>query len=394
MKLSKKLETFQNIESVGKLANKIAHDFNNILTGISGYATLLLMENNLSQDVRFMISGIKSLTENATDFMEILRSLDPTRSIDPSIIDINSVIKDHTDVLKNLTHDNVKLKINVDGDIPISVNFDPQKFKQLLINLVTNSIDAIRGSGEVAIKTEIIENDGSNCPNLEEFSTGKVARLSITDDGIGIPDSNIEKIFDPFFTTKAREKRLGLGLSVAYGVVTHFGGCIEVNPLADQGATFHVILPLKEDVLIDEPSVKDNDLKSSTSPGMIVPKKTILVVDDNQSILSILSQTLIMRKFNVIVTSNPLEGLQILQDNASNIDLVISDIVMPELSGIDLIERSVTIKPDLKVIFITGYVQVPSIQKRVENLNFPILTKPFDFEILVDLVVKTLDEKN
>jgi CheY-like chemotaxis protein len=227
---------------------------------------------------------------------------------------------------------------------------------------------------------------------LTESDISKYAEISIEDNGAGISESHIPKIYDPFFTTKEEGKGTGLGLSTVYGIVKQSGGCIRVNSKVNEGTKFSIILPIVGNNNNEVENIKDIDKESEQSPGQVQRKNTILVVDDNQSILTILSRTLLMRKLNVIATANPVEGLQILRDNADTIDLVISDIVMPELSGIDLIERFITSKPDIKVIFITAYIQDPVIQKRVESLNFPILTKPFDFEKLVELVIETLDK--
>jgi two-component system cell cycle sensor histidine kinase/response regulator CckA len=389
--MNERLDQALKMESIGRLAGGVAHDFNNILTGMMGYLDLVLMEEKLSEDSLTMISEVKSLTNDASALTQELLSFSRERTHHPTIVDLNEIIKDNLKLINTLARDHVNINFNLDVS-PLYVRVDPKRFEQLFVNLIVNSIDAIIHTGDIWIKTSEITEVNFECPDLETSKMNKYARLSITDTGLGIPEENLTKIYEPFFTTKEEGKGTGLGLSTVYGIVSQSGGCIHVSSVVNKGTTFHVLLPIQEVVQLSEESeTYEPSYKIISEP--VKDQNTILVVDDNNSILTILSKALLSKGFNVIATTDPLEGLHILRDQIDNIDLVVTDIVMPELSGVELIERFITNKPDIKVIFITAYIHDPNILSRVEHLDFPIMKKPFEFDKLIDLIIETLGIK-
>jgi signal transduction histidine kinase len=386
--MNERLDQALKMESIGRLAGGVAHDFNNILTGMMGYLDLVLMEEKLSEDSLTMISEVKSLTKDASALTQELLSFSRERTHYPIVVDLNEIIKDNLKLINTLARKNVNINFNLQVN-PLYVKVDPKRFEQLFVNLIVNSIDAIISTGDIWIKTSEITEVTFNCPDLEPSKISKYARLSIIDTGIGIPEENLPKIFDPFFTTKEEGKGTGLGLSTVYGIVSQSGGCINVTSVVNKGTTFHIILPIQEVVQFsDEIQTYEPSYKIISEP--VSGQRTILLIDDNNSILTILSKALLSRGFNVIATTDPLEGLHILRDQIEKIDLVVTDIVMPELSGVELIERFITNKPDIKVIFITAYIHDTNILNRVEHLNYPIVKKPFEFDNLINLIIDTL----
>jgi nitrogen-specific signal transduction histidine kinase/CheY-like chemotaxis protein len=320
----------QKMESIGIMAGGIAHDFNNILSAILGNVELLRMQESLTESFLQRLNNIEQAARSASQIVSKL--------------------------LYNLKPPNVKIIVNL-YEKPLVLKADPLMLEQCIVNIILNAFDAMPQGGILKVSTTIIENGGD-----------KKAKLSISDTGIGIPPEHLPYIFDPFFTTKKRGKGTGLGLAVVYGIVKEHKGNIEVESYVSQGTTFHIYLPL----------LQQQEKNITSAPKWAHP---ILVIDDEESVISFIKEVLEKEGIDVIGTTNPEEGLELFKSLRSNLKIVIVDLVMPNIDGKTLITSLKKLSPTVKIICITGYPNL------TENIPFDfLLTKPFDRSKLLETI--------
>jgi signal transduction histidine kinase/CheY-like chemotaxis protein len=372
--LEARLRQSQKLESVGQLAAGVAHDFNNILTGIIGYVELIA--DAVPRDTSIMddITRIGELAERAAGLVRQLLLFSRQEDMEFIPVNINEIIKDTSDMFKRLIRENIELGFIIDDGIG-EVLADPGQFQQVLTNLVVNAADAMPSGGKLTIETANVELDEDYAREHADVTPGYYVMLAISDTGCGMDKATQERIFEPFFTTKEVGRGTGLGLSTVYGIVKQHNGNIWVYSEPGRGTVFKIYLPRTDGRKADKGNI-------------------ILVVEDEPSVLAIVERTLKKQGFQVITAENPEEAEEIFKEQWQDIILLISDVVMPEFDGPELYRRLKVIRPDLKVIFMSGYTDISAPRAGIKDIGTVFLQKPFPSKKMIDAVCKLVGDKS
>jgi two-component system cell cycle sensor histidine kinase/response regulator CckA len=380
---------------VGQLAGGIAHDFNNVLSAIM-MANDFLLNAHKPTDPSFQ--DIMQIKQNATRAATLVRQLlafSRRQTLRPQVLDLGDALSDLTMLLRRLIGEKVKLDLVHGRDLwPVKV--DVSQFEQVIVNLAVNARDAMPDGGKLTVRTANITAAESADLAYKGMPAADYVRIDISDTGTGIPPEIVDKIFEPFFSTKEVGKGTGLGLSTVYGIVKQTGGFIYVDSEAGKGTSFRIFLPRhhpEQDVQPDatagngaarEPAAEAKPRADLTGQG------TILLVEDEEGLRSLNARGLRSRGYSVIEASNGIEALEALEERNGAVDLVVSDVVMPEMDGPTLLKTMRTRNPDLKIIFVSGYAEDAFEKSLPENQQFAFLPKPFTLSQLVAAVKETM----
>lgn len=351
----------QKMEAVGRLAGGVAHDFNNLLTIISGYCELLLMSDlPVGDKRRDSIATIRDAGERAARLTQQLLAFSRKAMFEPKLIDLNELVTDSVKLLRRLIGEDIVLVV-ITAPKPIPIKADPGQLEQVIMNLVVNARDAMPTGGRLTIETSVISSADSGSLHI--------ACLSVSDTGQGVSDEVKEKIFEPFFTTKAVGKGTGLGLAVVHGVVTQSGGQITIESSVGVGTTFRVILPIATD------SRSNNVVEPTrmTTRGT----ETVLLVEDDNAVRRIARISLQSQGYTVLEASDGLTGLHQAETYPGEIHLLISDVVMPEMGGRQLLDAVRKHRPGLRVLFMSGYTDDAVLLHGVVEATDAFIQKPF-----------------
>ena len=351
----------QKMEAVGRLAGGIAHDFNNLLTIISGYCELLMMSDiPVGDKRRESVASIRDAGERAARLTQQLLAFSRKAVIEPRLIDLNELVSDSANLLRRLIGEDIILAV-VMAPRPIPIKADPGQLEQVIMNLVVNARDAMPTGGRLTIETStVLSTEGSGA---------ELARLSVSDTGQGMSDDVKEKIFEPFFTTKGVGKGTGLGLAVVHGVVTQSGGQVVIQSDVGVGTTFQILLPL----VIAPTSKAVVDSIRYASRGT----ETVLLVEDDKAVRRITRIALQTQGYTVLEASNGVAGLQQAETYTGEIHLLISDVVMPEMGGRHLLDAVRKHRPELRVLFMSGYTDDAVLLHGVIEATDAFIQKPF-----------------
>lgn len=378
-KLQKELFQSQKMEALGKLAGGIAHDFNNILTVISGNLELAKYNtDNLDMTLKYL-ERIQTATDKASSLTKQLLAFSRQEIIQPRIMNINKAVLDMEKILHRLIPENIKLILSLEPNLKNIIS-DPTHIDQIIMNLVVNAVDAMPQGGELIITTKNIKITDENKHFYLKVKEGEYAVLSVNDKGCGIPKEIIDKIFEPFFTTKVNGKGTGLGLSVVDGIVKQNNGFIEVFSEINKGTTFNIFLPVTDLLEIDQSDKKDT-LISIKGEG-----KRILVLEDDVSINEMISTTLNSKGFIVFSAINIKNANEICEREKGNFDLVVSDVVLPDGSGIVFYENMISKYKNLKVIFTSGYADSKAKWDIIKQKGYDFIPKPFKINDLLQKI--------
>lgn len=372
-KLEAQLMQAQKMEIVGRLAGGVAHDFNNMLSVIMGYVDLAKMRLAKQHPVLKDIAEIEKAAIRSRDITTQLLAFSRKQIIEPKIIDLNDLVAHTQKALIRLIGEDVELKVVLTEKL-WAVKFDPSQVEQILINLAVNARDAMPAGGKLTIETANLLLDAGYCENHIDVAPGEYVRLSFSDNGLGMDTKTLQHIFEPFFTTKDVGKGTGLGLATVYGIVKQNNGFINVYSEPRHGTTFSIYVPRTT----EEKAVQEKFEEEPPIEG----QGNILLVEDDAMVLQIAKGMLESIGYLVKATSNPLEAIAYCHDPAVCIDLVISDVVMPGLSGKDLRDRLVAIRPDIKVLFISGYTADVIAHHGILEQGVQFLQKPFTIKSL------------
>jgi len=368
----------QKMESVGRLASGIAHDFNNLLTGILGFSELILQDTPKDSPSYEKLKIISELCRRAASLVKQLLIFGRKIPAEFKQINVNSFIEETMGLIKHaIVKEGIEIRLNLHDGIP-DILADMGQLTQVLINLTLNAADAMDRKGVLEFKTE------NHSITRHTGKTDRYICLSVADTGCGIPDNNIQNIFDPFFTTKEVGKGTGLGLTIVYSIVNAHGGWINVNSEFGKGTTFNIYLPAIQHGL-DNVSA-DKRKKIMTPPG----HETILFVEDEEELRSHCTTILNSLNYNVLSARNCEEALDIYLNNSQKIDLIISEIIMPKKSGMELFNELRAINPDVKFIFVTDYglnEQVEYIGREVKA----VIKKPYNLQEMARVIREVLD---
>ncbi len=378
------LQQAQKMESVGRLAGGVAHDFNNMLGVIMGRTEMLMELIDTSPLVHANLKEIYNATCRSADLTRQLLAFARKQAILPKVLDLNHAVTGMHNMLKRLIGENIDLIWNPKEDIwPIKI--DPTQLDQILANLCVNARDAIEGTGKISIKTENVVIDGSSHCQHEVLHPGEYVLLSVTDTGIGMEKEILEKLFEPFFTTKDVGEGTGLGLSTVYGIIKQNNGYINTDSTPGKGTTFKIYFPRETEPV--EPL--------ENSPEMIFKKgsETVLFVEDELPFLR-LGQTLLERfGYKILPAQCPSEAIAIAENEQGDIDLLVTDVVMPEMNGKALRKRIEKIKPGIKSLFISGYTPDVIVNQGIFENDIDFLPKPFTVNALITKVQEILHPK-
>jgi|GEM_PF-1205000 len=378
----------QKMDAIGRLAGGVAHDFNNVLTVIRGYSDLLLMHLREPEDLRSYVEQIRKATNHAASVTRQLLIFSRQEMAQPEIIDLNGVMIDLEKMLERLIAEDVDLEIRLDPALGL-VKMNPGHIEQVVMNLVINARDAMPYGGQITIQTANIAIDETTPLQPLPLQPGRYAQLTVTDTGIGMDQETLSHIFEPFYTTKEQGKGTGLGLSTVYAIVNQSKGSIQVYSQPEQGTTFQVYLPCLTDQIGPDLRMADNqDLDAA--PGKKL--ETILLVEDEVEVRKLTRLILLKQGYHVLEAQHGEEALRLCQQSLETIHLVLTDVVMPNgMNGRELAERLKVIRPEAKILFMSGYTDDVILRHGVLDANLNFIQKPFTLNILLRKIRETLD---
>jgi two-component system, cell cycle sensor histidine kinase and response regulator CckA len=391
--LENQINQSQKMDMVGQLAGGIAHDFNNVLSAIM-MANDFLLNAHKPTDPSFQ--DIMQIKQNATRAATLVRQLlafSRRQTLRPQVLDLGDALSDLTMLLRRLIGEKVKLDLVHGRDLwPVKV--DVSQFEQVIVNLAVNARDAMPDGGKLIIKTANVATEESAHLSYKGMPAADYVRIDVTDTGTGIPADIVDKIFEPFFSTKEVGKGTGLGLSTVYGIVKQTGGFVYVDSEPGKGTSFRIFLPRhRPEHVAPEPHVGDGGEAAVESPkprADLTGQGTILLVEDEEGLRSLNARGLRSRGYSVIEASNGVEAMEALEEKNGAVDLVVSDVVMPEMDGPTLLKEMRSRNPNLKIIFVSGYAEDAFEKSLPENEQFAFLPKPFTLTQLVAAVKETM----
>jgi two-component system cell cycle sensor histidine kinase/response regulator CckA len=376
--LEEKYRQAQKMEAVGQLAGGIAHDFNNLLTAIHGYAMLIAEELAADSPLLADLRQIRHSADRATSLTRQLLAFSRRQILDPHVLDLRESVKAIEPMLRRLIGEDIQFTVRSAADVG-RVKADPGQIEQVIMNLVLNARDAMPRGGTLTI--EVADAAVDKPAHCLEGAAGSCVSLAVSDTGEGIATATQPHIFEPFFTTKQKGKGTGLGLSTVYGIVTQSGGHVVVDSTVGHGSTFTVYLPR-----VDEPA---EAVAAPHDPASIRGSETILVVEDEAAVRDLIQKALKRYGYQVLVASTPHEALEV-ASRAGRIHLLISDMVLPEMSGGDLASRMVTVQSGIRVLYMSGYTDHAALDGGVVEAGMSFLQKPFTPSALASKVREAL----
>jgi len=386
-RMETKLLHQQKMESIGTMAGGIAHDFNNILTGVLGYASLLKHRLQHQPETQRFVEIIETSSLRAADLVrQLLAFSRGTQPEDLQVVYPNRVIRETSRLLESSLGKNVQIDLDLRADVP-PIAANSTQVQQAILNLCLNARDAMPNGGKISIATAEVDLDEDTASGYQDLSIepGKYVRIRVTDDGMGIPRENLDKIFDPFFTTKEVGKGSGLGLAMVYGIVQNSRGFVQVKSKEGKGTSF--------DLLFRVARGKESEQSLGQLKPGLAGDETVLLVDDEDMVRDLGNEILQSYGYQVVLACDGLEALEIYEHNGKNIDLIILDLLMPNLGGKDTLLRLQEMDPTAKVIICSGYGSRENGVQQLLASAIHIVHKPFKPEELVSAVRLILDEK-
>jgi two-component system cell cycle sensor histidine kinase/response regulator CckA len=381
--LEEQFRQSQKMEAVGRLAGGIAHDFNNLLTAITGYSQLTLRRLSAEDPLRSNIEEIKKAGDRAASLTRQLLAFSRKQVLQPKVLDINSVVSDMEKMLHRLLGEDIELRIVLASELG-TIKADPGQIEQVIMNLAVNARDAMPDGGKLTIETENVFISEEYVKHPTTVRSGHYAILAVSDIGIGMDEQMQAHIFDPFFTTKELGKGTGLGLSTVYGIVKQSGGHIEVYSEVGRGTTFKVYFPL-----VDEGTKEyKRSIESKESPQ---GTETVLLAEDDEILRRLICMVLKGNGYQVLEAANGSAALLACKSHQEPIHLLLTDVIMPEMNGRQLVDRLTPVRPEMKVLFMSGYTDDAIVHQGVlaDGVNF--IQKPFPPSALAHKVREVLD---
>ncbi len=381
--LQEQLRQSQKMEATGRLAGGIAHDFNNLLTIIKGYSQLSLIDLKEGDPLRGNIEEIQKASERAADLTRQLLAFSRRQVMEMKVLNLNTLLIDMEKMLRRVIGEDIAL-VTVLADALGRVKADTGQIENVIINLAVNARDAMPSGGKLIIETSNVELDEAYARSHVAVKPGRYVMFSVSDTGMGMTQEVKERIFEPFFTTKEKGKGTGLGSSTVYGIVKQSGGNIWVYSEPGSGTTFKIYLPR-----VDEPLEENGKI---VSRGLLpCGNETVLVVEDEEEVRNLTVQILQRQGYRVLEASHGKEALYVFEKYRDPIHLVVTDVVMPEMSGSELAKHLSTLHPDVKLIYMSGYTDSAIIHNGILKAETPFIQKPFTPDILARRVREVLD---
>ena len=386
-KLEADLQQAQTMESVGRLAGGVAHDFNNMLGVILGNLEMVIAQVDPAQPFHADLMEIRKAAMRSSDLTRQLLAFARKQTVAPKVLDLNETVAGMLKLLKRIVGENIDLIWQPKASLWL-VKVDPSQIDQILANLCVNARDAIADVGKITIETENVTFDDAYCASHAEVVAGEYVRLAVSDDGRGMDKETLSHLFEPFFTTKGMGRGTGLGLATIYGILKQNKGCINVYGEPGQGTTFKIYLPRHVGpTLPAEP-------EGAPLPALH-RHETILLVEDEPALLKMTTRMLASHGYTVLAAETPGEAIRLAREHAGEIHLLLTDVVMPEMNGRDLAKKLLALYPHFKRLFMSGYTANVIVSHGVmdEGARVHFLQKPFTIKELTDKVRAALDEK-
>jgi len=371
----------QKMQAIGQLAGGVAHDFNNLLTAISGHCDLLLLRHDQGDPDYGDLVQINQNANRAASLVGQLLAFSRKQNLQPEVLDLRDTLSDLTHLLNRLVGEKVTLSLSHDPGLR-PIRADKRQLEQVLMNLVVNARDAMPKGGEIRIQTESqtleinLERDRAIVP------AGDYVVVKVCDDGIGIAKDKLQKIFEPFYTTKGVGEGTGLGLSTAYGIVKQSGAFIFVDSVPGTGTSFSLYFPAHDKVVSDQFEVTAQQDIPHNKKG----EGVILLVEDEAPVRAFASRALRMRGYTVLEAENAEDALKTLEDNALSVDVFVTDVIMPGMDGPSWVRKALEERPDVKVVFVSGYAEEDVVDQQSRIPNSVFLPKPFSLSDLTSTV--------
>ncbi len=375
----------QKMEGIGLMAGGIAHDFNNLLTPIFGYAEMIRNKFSPGEQTHTRASAILEAANKARELIRQLLSFSRKQLLATEYCDLNEIVTAFMAIMRSTLRENIEIPW-IPCAKPCPVKVDRTQIEQILLNLMVNAQDAISDNGRITIETGHLLLDDEFCRDHSGAKPGRYVMLAFSDNGCGMDDETLAHIFDPFFTTKQSGHGTGLGLSTVYGIVKQHDGYIDAQSRPGHGTTFRIYLP----EIPDDADLKSVPTHSAATCPLI--SGTILLVEDNQMVMDVSRELLTSRGHTVLPASTPQEALALAAANQGALDLLVSDVIMPQMSGPQLYEQLVKLQPGLKVLYMSGYTSNLVVPKRTREEDFNFIAKPFTSEKFVGRVAELLTQ--
>lgn len=383
--LQKQLQQAQKMESVGRLAGGVAHDFNNMLTGIKGNVQLAKMDLLQDDPLSEILDDIEAASDKAASLTKQLLAFSRKQIITPKVINLNDLISRMHKMLIRTIGEDINLR-SIPASNLSNIKADPNQIEQIIVNLAINARDAMSKGGKLTIETADVTLDKHYTATHPYLETGEYVMLAISDNGEGICQADIQNIFDPFFTTKAEGEGTGLGLSTVYGIVKQHQGYIEVYSEPGNGTTFKIYFP----VVRDKSQTITTNIQQENFP---TGNENIFIVEDEEMVRKIAIKILERLGYNVRYSDNGVNALKIIREENLKIDLLLTDVVMPEMNGKDLAEEIIKLNGDIKVLFTSGYTKEVIAQHGILEDGIEFIGKPYNPQDLAVKVRSVLDKK-
>jgi PAS domain S-box-containing protein len=385
--LQEKEEQFlqaQRMESVGRLAGGVAHDFNNMLMVIMGFSDIALNKIDSPDEVRRCLMQIKSAGKRSANLTRQLLAVGRKQVLEPKRINLNHVLAEMGEILRRVIRENIEVTNRFEEDLG-AVFVDPAQIEQVMLNLAVNASDAMPDGGELTIETSNVDLGSGSMPKHPDVEPGPYALLTVSDSGIGMDEVTLSQIFEPFFTTKPVGVGTGLGLAMVYGVVKQSGGFIWAYSEPGMGTRFEIYFP----------RMPGENSQSRTAQAVSTPSEggseTILLVEDEQMVLNLTALILRDAGYRVVTASTPKRALETMVHQADPIHIMITDVVMPDMSGPTLANKIVAEYPEMKLIFMSGYTNAAAVGNRFIQPGSAFLQKPFSPDTLKAKIRELLD---
>jgi two-component system cell cycle sensor histidine kinase/response regulator CckA len=378
----------QKMQAVGQLAGGVAHDFNNLLTAIIGFCDLLLLRHKPGDPSFADIMQIQQNSNRAANLVRQLLAFSRQQTLRPEVQDLTDILIEVSHLIRRLIGANIELNLSHGDDLGL-IKVDANQIEQVLVNLAVNARDAMNSNGqqngELNITTEMFENKKPRAINDEYMPAGKWIKLNVSDTGCGIPDDVIEHIFEPFFTTKDVGEGTGLGLATVYGIIRQTGGFLEVTTKIDNGTTFSVYLP----EATEEERTAEQHKPEKTVTKDLTGTARILLVEDEDPVRAFATRALTNKGYEVLDANGGVAALELLaQQKENSIDLLVTDVMMPDMDGPTVAKKIREQYPDLKIIFMSGYTEEKLKEHMGDNIWF--LAKPFTLKGLAEKIKEVL----
>ncbi|MBN2201582.1 response regulator [bacterium] len=385
-KLEKQLRQAQKMEAVGTLAGGVAHDFNNLLTAIRGSVDIAMLtikpDDPIVQDLR----EIQISAERASDLIRQLLMFSRNQPMEFTSLSLNRVLESLLKMLHRLIGEDVGISTSLDAQL-WCVRADRVTLEQVILNLAINARDAMPNGGKISIRTENVTLDEAYCQSVPDARPGRFVRLSVTDTGMGMDAETVQRIFEPFFSTKGPGKGTGLGLSVVYGIVQQHGGWINVYSEPGQGTTFKVYLPGHSER--EEIRRTEKETSATAVQGM---DERILLVEDEKNVREFVSKALRQCGYRLGVADCAEQAMELFRAESGRFDMVFSDVVLPGMNGIDLVETLRKEKPDLRILLSSGYTDHKSQWPRIQEQGWRFLQKPYTLTELLRVIREVFEK--